>query len=131
VGSNPEAVVSAYFDALNRSDAQALASLFEEDGVFIGEGAPATSGREAIQEFAAAAFAVMRGSHQFEVDRVEQGDGLAVVQTHSAGTLTLLDSATTSDSAHRELYVLRSRGEGWRISQYMYNSAEVAAGGGQ
>ena len=49
MGSNPEAVVSAYFDALNRSDAQALASLFEEDGMYIGEGAPPASGREAIR----------------------------------------------------------------------------------
>jgi ketosteroid isomerase-like protein len=46
MGSNPEAVVSAYFDALNRSDAQALASLFQEDGVFMGEGAPPASGHE-------------------------------------------------------------------------------------
>jgi hypothetical protein len=64
-------------------------------------------------------------SHQLHVDHVEQRDGLAVVQTHSAGTLTLLDSATTSNTAHREPYVLGDRGEGWRISQYMYNSAEA------
>jgi len=32
MSSTPEAVVAAYFDALNSSNAEALTSLFDEDG---------------------------------------------------------------------------------------------------
>lgn len=126
--SSPEAAVAAYFEALNGADAATLASLFEQDGVFIGEGAPEATGADAIRAFAEAAFSTMRVNHEFEIDRVDRSDGLAVVQTHSAGTLTMLAAGTTIENAHRELYVLRDGADGWRIRQYMYNSAEAGAG---
>jgi uncharacterized protein (TIGR02246 family) len=128
MGSTPEATVAAYFDALNRSDAEALTSLFDEDGVFIGQGAPTASGRPQIRALAEGAFGAMRVDHEYEVDRIEQRDGLAVVQTHSHGTLTMLEPGTTVENAHRELYALRDDGERWLITHYMYNSASGGAG---
>jgi uncharacterized protein (TIGR02246 family) len=128
MSSTPEAVVAAYFDALKRSDAEALTSLFDEQGVFIGEGAPTGNGRSQIRALAEGAFRAMRVDHEYEVDRIEQRDGLAVVQTHSHGTLTMLEPGTTVQNAHRELYVLREQGERWLITQYMYNSASRGAG---
>lgn len=126
---SPETAVAAYFDALNRSDAARLAALFDEDGVFMGDEAPTAIGPDQIRELAGAAFGAMRIDHEFQVDRVEQRDGLAVVQTHSAGRLTMLAAGTTVEDAHRELFVLRDRDEKWLITHYMYNSAENGAGG--
>jgi uncharacterized protein (TIGR02246 family) len=128
MSSTPEATVAAYFDALNRSGAEALMSLFDEGGVFIGEGAPAASDRAQIRALAEGAFGAMRVDHDYEVDRIEQRDGRAVVQTHSHGTLTMLQPGTTAPNAHRELYVLRDDGEQRLIAHYMCNSASGGAG---
>lgn len=128
MAGSPESAVAAYFDALNRSDAR-LAALFDEDGRFMGDDAATAIGPDQIGEFVGAAFGAMRVNHNFEVDRVERRDGLAVVQTHSAGTLTMLAAGTTVQDAHRELFVLRDRDEKWLITHYMYNSAENGAGG--
>jgi uncharacterized protein (TIGR02246 family) len=122
--TSPVAVISAYFEALNRSDPDALASLFDDDGVFMGDRAPSVSGREKIRGMAAEAFAAMRIDHQFDVDRVDANNGFAAVRTHSAGTLTMLATGTVIENAHRELFVLRDRGDGWRIADYMYNTVE-------
>jgi uncharacterized protein (TIGR02246 family) len=127
MSNSPESSVAAYFDALNRSDAAGLAALFDEDGMFMGDGAPTAIGPDQIREFSGAAFGAMRVDHDFQVDRVEKCDGLAVVQTHSAGTLTMLAAGTT-ENAHRELFVLRERSGKWLIAHYMYNSAQNAGG---
>jgi uncharacterized protein (TIGR02246 family) len=128
MSSTPEATVAAYFEALNRSDAEALTSLFDDEGMFLGDGAPTASGRAQIRALAEGAFRAMRVDHEYEVDRIEQRDGLAVVQTHSHGALTMLEAGTTVQNAHRELYVLRHDGERWLITDYMYNSADNGAG---
>ena len=124
----PEMAVSAYFDALNRSDADALAALFDDDGVVMADDAPTASGRQQIQSMFEAAFGAMSVAHQFHVDGTDQHGGLAAVLTHSEGTLTMLDAGTTIENAHRELFVLRNPGDGWRISQYMFNSVDNGAG---
>jgi uncharacterized protein (TIGR02246 family) len=128
MSNSPETVISAYFDALNRSDAQRLASLFDEDGAFMGNEAPTSNGCEQIRAMAEAAFNACSVKHQFSVDSVAERDGHAVVQTHSAGTLTVLGAGTTNENAHRELFVLRNRGDRWLITHYMYNSAERGGG---
>ena len=128
MSSTPEAAVAAYFDALNRSDSEAITSLFDDEGVFLGEGAPTASGRAQIRALAEGAFQSMRVENSFDLDRIEQRDGMAVVQTQSHGTVTMLDSGTTLPSANRELYVLRHDGERWLITHYMYNSGSSGAG---
>jgi uncharacterized protein (TIGR02246 family) len=128
MSSTPEATIAAYFDALNRSDAEGLTSLFDEGGVFIGEGAPTANGRSQIRMPAEGAFRAMRVNHEYEVDRIERRGGLAVVQTHSHGTLTMLEHGATVPNPHRELYLLRDDGEQWLITHYMYNSASNGAG---
>jgi uncharacterized protein (TIGR02246 family) len=128
MGSTPEATVAAYFDALNRSDADALACLFDEDGVYIGEGVPTASGRSPIRALTEGAFDAMRVNHEYEVDRIEQRERLAVVQTHSHGTLTMLESGITVENAHRQLYALCEDGGRWLTTHYMYNSASGGAG---
>jgi ketosteroid isomerase-like protein len=55
-------------------------------------------------------------------------DGLAVVQTHSAGTLAMPGAGTTIENSDRELFVLRNAGDGWRITHDMFNSVENDAG---
>jgi ketosteroid isomerase-like protein len=79
MSSTPEAAVAAYFNALNCSDAEALTSLFDEEGVFIGEGAPTASGRAQIRVLAEGAFGAMRVDHDHQVGRIKQRDRHAVV----------------------------------------------------
>jgi len=49
------------------------------------------------------------------------GGGLAAVQTQTTGTVKLLASGSTISAVSRELFVLRRSGDGWRITDYMFN----------
>lgn len=120
--TTPKATVVTYFEKLNGSDAAGLAALFTDDGAFMGNGVPTASGRDDIRTFAAGAFRAATHTHEYEVDRVEEADQLAVVQTHSSATVRPADGGEPSYSSHRSMFVLRRTGDGWRIAQYMYNS---------
>lgn len=111
-----------YFARLNGSDAEGLSALFAEDGAFMGNGVPTATGRESIRSFAAGAFGAATHTHTYEIDRVENGDPVAVVMTHSTGIVRPLDGDGESTSSHRSAFVLRRDGESWFIAVYMYNS---------
>ena len=64
---------------------------------------------------------------ELHIDRViEEGD-LATAQTHTTGTLTMLEPDTTIELVSRELFVLRKTGSEWRIADYTFNHPERAA----
>jgi hypothetical protein len=46
---------------------------------------------------------------------------MAAALTHTAGTLTILATNNTMHAPSRELFVLRKAGNGWRITEYMFN----------
>lgn len=118
---SPEATVATYFSRLNGSDADGLSALFTDDGAFMGNGVPTASGRESIRSFAESAFAHATHTHTYDVDRVEVGDPVTVVMTHSTGVVRPHDGGGESTSSHRSAFVLRREGSEWFIAAYMYN----------
>ena len=88
----------------------------------MGNGVPTANGKGAIRPVATAAFEGATHHHDYGIDRVERDDGLAVVQTHSLGTVTPKAGGESSSSTHRSVFVLRRAGDKWLIAQYMYNS---------
>jgi hypothetical protein len=72
-------------------------------------------------------FKAVSFGRELHIDRViEEGD-LATAQTHTTGTLTMLEPDTTIELVSRELFVLRKTGSEWRIADYMFNHPERAA----
>ena len=118
----PVEVVHGYFAALNSSDVQGIVALFAEDAVLMADDYSSATGRGEIRAAFEGAFTAMKMQQECHVDHVVERDGIAVVRTHSTGMLTLLGPGTTLDQNHRELYVLRRSTEGWRITDYMFNS---------
>ena len=87
---------------------------------------PSATGQEQLRRLFAGIFKARSFGRELHVDRViEEGD-LASVQTHTTGTLTMLETNTTIQGLSRELWVLRRDGSGWLIVDYMFNRSERA-----
>jgi uncharacterized protein (TIGR02246 family) len=122
VVNSPEGIVREYFAALSQGDVESVVSLFADDGTVMAEGMSTASGTSALRAVYEYAAASMRIQEVCTVDSVVRDASVAAVRTHSAGTLTILESGTTRHVAFRELFVLRLTNGGWRILEYMFNA---------
>lgn len=124
--SSPEDAVRAYMTALNASDLEGIVAVFAADGSVMADEFPSATGQEQLRRLFAGIFKARSFGRELHVDRViEEGD-LASVQTHTTGTLTMLETNTTIQGPSRELWVLRRDGSGWLIVDYMFNRSERA-----
>jgi uncharacterized protein (TIGR02246 family) len=124
--NTPEDVVRGYFAAFNSSDVDGIVALFADDAVVMAHEFETAAGSAQIR----AAFESALGAcieEAIDVDRIVERGELAVAQTHSTGTLTVLESGATIELSYRELFVLRRSSDGWRITDYMFNSAAARA----
>ena len=122
--NSPEAAVRAYFTALNASDLDGIVAVFASDGSIMADEFPSATGQEQLRRLFTGIFKARGFGRELHIDRViEEGD-LATVQTHTTGTLTILDTNTTIRGPSRELWVLRRTDSGWRIVDYMFNRSE-------
>ena len=124
--SSPEDAVRAYMTALNASYLEGIVAVFAADGSVMADEFPSATGQEQLRRLFAGIFKARSFGRELHVDRViEEGD-LASVQTHTTGTLTMLETNTTIQGPSRELWVLRRDGSGWLIVDYMFNRSERA-----
>ena len=119
--NSPEAAVRAYFTALNGADLDGLVAVFADDGSVMADEFPSATGREELHRLFTGIFNARRFGRELHIDRVIEAGDLAAVQTHTTGTLTMLDTNTTVHGVSRELWVLRKADSGWRIVDYMFN----------
>jgi len=125
--NSPEAAVRAYFTALNASDLDGILAVFADDGSIMADEFPSATGREQLHRLFTGIFKARRFGRELHIDRMIEAGDLATVQTHTTGTLTMLDTNTTIQGMSRELWVLRKADSGWRIVDYMFNRSERAA----
>lgn len=119
--NSPEAAVSAYFTALNAADLDGIVAVFADDGSVMADEFPSATGQEQLRRLFTGIFKARSFGRELHIDRIiEEGD-LAAVQTHTTGTLTILETNTTIQGLSRELWVLRKANSGWRIVDYMFN----------
>lgn len=121
--STPDETVRTYFTALGDSDLEAAVGLFTDDAVVMAENTPTAVGRAELRATFDRALANMKIEEQVEFGSITESGDVAVAVTRSTGTLTMRSSGTATETAFRELFVLR-RAEGeWRISHYIFNAA--------
>ena len=119
-----EETVRAYFDALDGSDPKAAAAVFTDDGVIMPHEMGTLYGPGAIQTTFEGFFeAVQIRCKAVHVDRVVDHGSWAVVETHSDEVVTVLAEGTPTPCQYRELFILQMTDDGWRIAEYMFNSA--------
>ena len=124
--NSPEAAVRAYFKALNAADLDGIVAVFAVDGSIMADEFPSATGREQLRGLFAGIFKARSFGRELHIDRIIDGGDLAAVQTHTTGTMTILETNTMIQGLSRELWVLRKADSGWRIVDYMFNRSGPA-----
>ncbi len=119
--AGPAACIARYMDALNASDLEAVLATLLDDATVILAGAEAVCGRDEIGGFYASHFAQHAFHRVLHLDDDEVRADLAVVRSHTTGTITPLASAEPVEVVSRGLFVLLRGAGGWRIRHYMAN----------
>jgi len=117
------ALLAKYEQLLNASDADSIASLYARDGIFMPQGFPTATGREAVLASYRAVFGNITLSIRFEIDEVVARDGLATALTRSNGSVRVNATGATGPESNRELFVFTQEDGAWRIARYMFNKA--------
>jgi uncharacterized protein (TIGR02246 family) len=117
----PVDAVMAYFEAFNRANVDDILTLFTQDATVMADGVPTASGSSQLRTTYEQFFAAFTVTEDVTLDRVETGSDLAVVRTHSFGTITPT-GGEPAPLALRELFALRRTADGWRINEYAFNA---------
>ena len=114
-------IVDVYSKAISRSDAEALVSLFTQDGVVMAPEAPTMEGADQITAFFSHSFTMVRLDAKIYVDEIVGGGDNAFARCHSDVQLTLIETNTSHHENNRELFLFRKENDVWKIARYMFN----------
>lgn len=117
------ALLTQYEALLNTSDAERITGLYAADGVFMPQGFPTASGREAVLQSYQAIFDNITLRIAFEVDEIVAREGIATAVTRSKGTVQVNATGAEAPESNREVFVFTQEEGAWRISRYMFNKA--------
>ena len=116
-------VLSAYNQALNSSDKDAVMVLYAHDGVFMPPYSSSAVGFVEIRKAYDAVFAAIHLTVKFNIaEIIEMSPEWAFARTNSVGTTT--DHATGSKSAegNQELFIFNQDQDGaWKIARYSFS----------
>lgn len=115
------AVIDAYSRALKTADQATILGLYADGSEIVPEGGPSIRGLDAIDQFYTGTFAAMRFENDLHVVRSEVRDDIAIFRSEQPMTVVSVADGTRSQSYFRELFVLRSTADGWRIDTYMFS----------
>lgn len=117
------AVLTAYQDALNRSDTQAVMRLYAADGVFMPQNFPSSVGADAVGKAYMSVFDAITLSVNFKVAEILQvAPGWAIARTNSAGTVEIHASGERTAEANQELFVFQKIDGEWKIARYCFST---------
>jgi uncharacterized protein (TIGR02246 family) len=117
-------LLDTYQDALNASDAEAAASLYGSDGVFLPYQLPTSSGDEVLAAYQAI-FSAIKLDVAFTIDDLTVEGDTAHALTRSKGKVTVLADGTITPEENRELFVFARRDGEWKIIRYMFNKTSA------
>ena len=125
--ANEQAVaeaLSAYNQALNSSDANAVMPLYANDGVFMPPYSPSAVGLAEIRKAYDAVFAAIRLTVKFRIaEIVEMSPDWVFARTNSAGTTLSHFNGAISSEGNQELFIFRKETDGkFRIARYSFSS---------
>jgi uncharacterized protein (TIGR02246 family) len=119
-----EAVITAYQDALNTSDASKVTALFTKTGVLMANFAPTAEGSEQVKGTFQYVFDNFTYSLKFSVIDVVIDGNTAYVRSTSKGSFVIKAKNEKVDDEFRELFVLQKENGTWKIARYMYNQTK-------
>ena len=116
-------VLKQYGEAANRSDADAVAEIYTDDGVLVAQNSPPQVGKAAVQ----AAYAGMAGAIKlaiaFEIDEIRVlTPEWAFLRSTSTGTIRILAAGIDIPEANQELFVFKKVDSAWKIARYSFST---------
>jgi uncharacterized protein (TIGR02246 family) len=127
---NVAEVLSAYNQALNSSDTNAVMPLYAEDGVFMPPYSPSAVGLVEVRKAYDAVFAAIKLTVKFNVaEIVEMSPDWVFARTNSAGTTLNHATVATSREGNQELFIFRKGKDGkFKIARYSFSSTNPQKG---
>jgi uncharacterized protein (TIGR02246 family) len=123
-------VLSAYNQALNSSDTNAVMPLYAEDGVFMPPYSPSAIGLAEVRRAYDAVFAAIKLTVKFNVaEVVEMSPDWVFARTNSAGTTLNHATGATSKEGNQELFIFRKEKDGkFKIARYSFSTTNPQKG---
>ena len=117
-------VLSAYNQALNSSDTNAVMLLYAQDGVFMPPYSPSAVGLAEVRKAYDAVFAAIQLTVKFNTaEIVEMSSDWVFARTNSAGTTLNLINGAISKEANQELFIFRKEKDGkFKIVRYSFST---------
>jgi uncharacterized protein (TIGR02246 family) len=117
-------VLSAYNQALNASDTNAVMPLYAQDGVFMPPYSPSAVGLAEVRKAYDAVFAAIKLTVKFSVaEMVEMSPDWVFARTNSAGTTLNHATGTTSKEGNQELFIFHKEKDGkFKIARYSFST---------
>jgi len=118
------AVLSAYAQALNAADTEAIVKLYSDDGVFMAQHSLPSVGTKAIRAAYQGVFGQIKLDIDFTIDEITPlGPQWAFARTRSEGFVTLKDNQQKVPEANQELFIFHKFDDGpWKISRYIFST---------
>ena len=119
-----ETVLSTYEKALNASDADAVMTLYADDGVFMAQHSAPNVGTEALRATYDGVFQAITLNIEFTVDEIHQmSPDWAFARTRSEGFVTINATGDRGPEANQELFVFQKQDDGnWKIARYIFST---------
>jgi uncharacterized protein (TIGR02246 family) len=117
------AVLASYQESLNRSDTDAVMTVYAPDGVFMPQYSPSSVGTDAVRKAYDAVFDAITLSVEFKVAEIRQvAPDWAVARTNSAGTVRVKATGESGPEANQELFLFQRLDGLWKIARYCFSS---------
>ena len=116
--------LSAYSQALNSSDTNALMPLYAQDGVFMPPYSPSAVGLAEVRKAYDAVFASIQLTVKFKIaEIVEMSPDWVFARTKSAGTTLNHATGAISKEGNQELFIFHKEKDGkFRIARYSFST---------
>jgi len=121
-------MLSAYNQALNSSDTNAVMPLYAQDGVFMPPYSPSAVGLEEVRKTYDAVFAAIQLTVKFNIaEIVETSPDWVFTRTNSAGTTLNRATGGVSKEENQELFIFHKEKDGkFKIARYSFSTTNLA-----
>jgi uncharacterized protein (TIGR02246 family) len=124
--SNDRAAVQnlliTYSKALNSADADLLAKVYSDSGMFMPSGFHNLSGKEEIKHSAERFFKDRQINISFEIQDISFDGNYAFVQATSNSTVHHHRAGDVANNSNKDFFVLRKEVQEWKVYRYMFNA---------
>jgi uncharacterized protein (TIGR02246 family) len=117
-------VLSAYEEALNASNTEAVMPLYTDDGVFMPPNNPSAVGKTALRQAYDAVFKAITLNVKFTIaELVTMSPEWAFVRTNSAGANKIHATEAVGVEGNQELFIFKKGPDDkWRIARYSFST---------